>query len=162
MEVYVLVEKKKSKLMSILSILCFLLGGFLMILSLLGALLLFAIAVPLLALGVFLKGRGLEFEYSYFDGDFRFAKIINKQKRKELSGYEAENVIVIAPKGDRSTYKYETDAQVKKRDLTSGKKDANVYAMVAKTEEGYQMTFFEPDERYLEAVCIKYRQKVIR
>ena len=162
LEVYVLVEKEKKFGMKILSILCFVFGAGLLALSLMGALLLFALAVPLLALGVFLNNRGLEYEYAYFDGDFRFAKIISKEKRKELIGYDIENVIVIAPLGDRSIYQYENNPQVKKRDLSSGKKNAKLYALVAKTEEDYQMTIFEPDEKYLDAVCIKYRQKVVR
>ena len=101
-------------------------------------------------------------EDTYFDGDFRFAKIINKQKRKELIGYDIENVIIIAPKGDRGLYQYENNPQVKIRDLSSGRKNAKCYVLVAKTEENYQMTIFEPDEKYLDAVCIKYRQKVVR
>jgi len=162
LEVYVLVEKKKTLVMKILTILCFVIGAYFMYATLVGLIIYFAIAVPFLALGWFLKGRNLEYEYSYFDGDFRFAKIISKQKRKELIGYDIENIVVIAPKGDRSLYQYENNAQVKTRDLSSGSKDAKVYGMVAKTEEGYHMTWFEPDEKYLDAVCIKYRQKVVR
>lgn len=162
LEVYVLVEKKKTLWMKFLTILCFVIGAYFMYATLVGLIIYFAIAVPFLALGWFLKGRNLEYEYSYFDGDFRFAKIISKQKRKELIGYDIENIVVIAPKGDRSLYQYENNAQVKTRDLSSGSKDAKVYGMVAKTEEGYHMTWFEPDEKYLDAVCIKYRQKVVR
>ena len=162
LEVYVLVEKQKSVLMKLLGSLCCAIGVFLMFLSLMGAIILFAFAVPMIALGVFLTRRSIEHEYSYFDGDFRFAKIINKQKRKELIGYDIENVIIIAPKGDRSIYQYENNPQVKTRDLSSGRKNAKLYVLVAKTEENYQMTIFEPDEKYLDAVCIKYRQKVVR
>ena len=162
LEVYVLVEKKKTLLMKFLTILCFVIGAYFMYATLVGLIIFFAIAVPFFALGWFLKGRSLEYEYSYFDGDFRFAKIISKQKRKELIGYDAENVIVIAPKGDRSLYQYENNAQAKTRDLTSGNKEAKIYGMVAKSEEGYHVTWFEPDEKYLDAVCIKYRQKVVR
>ena len=104
----------------------------------------------------------MEYEYSYFDGDFHFAKIISKQKRKELTGYDIDNIIIIAPKDDRSVYQYENNPQVKKRDLTSGRKGAKVYVIVAKVGEGLQLTYFEPDEKYLDAVCIKYRQKVVR
>ena len=71
-------------------------------------------------------------------------------------------IIVIAPKDDRSVYQYKNNPQVQTRDLTSGNKDAKVYAMVAKVEEGLHLTYFEPDEKYLDAVCIKYRQKVVR
>lgn len=162
LEVYVIVKKQKTLLMKFLTILCFVFGAYFMYAALVGLIIFFAVAVPFFALGWFLHTREVEFEYSYFDGDFRFAKIISKQKRKELIGYEVENVIVIAPKGDRSLYQYEKNAHVKTRDLTSGKKDAKVYAMVAKAGEGYHMTLFEPDEKYLDAVCIKYRQKVVR
>ena len=162
MEVYVLVEKQRSLIMKILPVVCFIIGGYFMYATLVGLIIFFAIAVPFLALGWFLKGRSYEYEYSYFDGDFRFAKIINKQKRKELKGYEVENVIVIAPKGDRCLYQYENNPQIKSRDFTSGKKDTKVYALVAKGEEGYQLTWFEPDDKYLDAVCIKYNQKVVR
>lgn len=162
LEVYVLVEKQKSLVMKVLSILCFVIGAYFMYATLVGLIIFFAIAIPFFALGWFLHTRSIEYEYSYFDGDFRFAKIFNKQKRKDLKGYGVENVIVIAPKGDRSLHQYENNAQVKKRDLTSGRKDAIVYCLVAKAEEDYQMTLFEPDEKYLDAVCVKYRQKVIR
>ena len=162
LEVYVLVKKEKSLAMKFFTILSFVIGAYFMYATLVGLIIFFAIAVPFLALGWFLQTRSIEYEYSYFDGDFRFAKIINKQKRKDLVGYDIENVIIIAPKGDRSLYQYENNPQVKTRDLSSGKKDAKLYVLVAKTEEDYQMTIFEPDEQYLDAVCIKYRQKVIR
>ena len=162
LEVYVLVEKQKTLLMKILTVVCFVVGAYFMYATLVGLFIFFAIAIPFLAIGIFLKDRSLEYEYSYFDGDFRFAKIISKQKRKELIGYDIENIIVIAPKDDRSVYQYKNNPQVQSRDLTSGKKDAKVYAMVAKVEEGLHLTYFEPDEKYLDAVCIKYRQKVVR
>ena len=162
LEVYVLVERQKSIIMKFFTVLSFVAGAYFMYASLVGLIIFFALAAPLIALGWFLKTRNVEFEYSYFDGDFRFAKIISKQKRKELIGYEADNIIVIAPKDDRSIYQYHKNPQVKVRDLSSGNKDAKVYAMVAKVEEGMHMTLFEPDEKYLDAVCIKYRQKVIR
>lgn len=162
LEVYVIVQKKKSLIMKFFTVLCFVIGAYFMYATLMGLILFFAIAVPFLALGWFLKNRSMEYEYSYFDGDFRFAKIFNKQKRKELIGYEADNVIVIAPKGDRSLYQYEKNNQVKRRDLSSRNKDARIYVMVAKADEGYHMTYFEPDDEYLDAVCIKYRQKVVR
>ena len=81
LEVYVIVQKKKSLIMKFLMVLCFVIGAYFMYATLMGLILFFAIAVPFLALGWFLKNRSLEYEYSYFDGDFRFAKIINKQKR---------------------------------------------------------------------------------
>lgn len=162
LEVYVLVSKKKSLWMKVLMALCLLIGVYFLYATLVGLIIFFAVAVPFLALAWYLHKKELEFEYSYFDGDFRFAKIYNKQKRKELRGYEAENVIIIAPQGDRSLHQYENKSQVKVRDLTSGCDGRKVYCLVAKSEERYELTKFEPDEKYLDAVCIKYRQKVVR
>ena len=163
LEVYVFVDKKKSLAMKILTAFLFLAGAYFMYATIHGLLLYFAIAIPLLAIAWYLHTKQVEFEYSYFDGEFRFAKIFNKQKRKDLRGYNVEDVIVIAPEGDRSLHNYEKNPQVKMRDLSSGyKNEGKVYCLVAKTEERYEMTKFEPDEKYLDAVCIKYRQKVVR
>lgn len=162
LEVYVLVKKKKSMFMKVLAVVLGLLGIYFVYAALLGVFICLAIAIPFFAIAWYLYKKETEFEYSYFDGDFRFAKIYNKQKRKNLRGYEAENVIMIAKCGDRSIYPYENNPQIKKRDLTSGYKDRDVYYLVAKTETGYELTKFEPDEKYLDAVCVKYRQKVMR
>lgn len=162
LEVYVLVEKKKSIFMKILTLLLFLIGLYFLYATFVGLFIFFAVAVPFLAIAWYLHTKLVEFEYSYFDGEFRFAKIYNKQKRKELKGYEIDNVIVIAPEGDRSLHSYENNPQVKTRDLSSGYGKGKVYCLVAKTEEGFEMTKYEPDEKYLDAVCVKYRQKVIR
>lgn len=162
LEVYVLVAKKKSMSMKVLTAILGLIGVYFLYATLVGLVVFFAVAVPFLALAWYFHKKELEFEYSYFDGEFRFAKIYNKQKRKDLKGYEADNVIIIAPEGDRGLYQYENNPQVKKRDLTSGYKDRKVYCLVAKNEEGYELTKYEPDEKYLDAVCIKYRQKVVR
>ena len=163
LEVYVLVSKKKSLFMKFFMILFLLLGAIFLYGTIHGLFIYFALAVPCLAIAWYLYTKEVEFEYSYFDGDFRFAKIFNKQKRKELRGYDIENVIVIAPEGDRSLHNYENNPQVQSRDLTSGHKNqGKVYCLVAKTEEQYELTKFEPDEKYLDAVCIKYRHIVVR
>lgn len=162
LEVYVIVEKQKSIIMKGLTMLAFVMALYCLVASLLGAYFFMPVAILFFALGWFWKNRSIEFEYSYFDGEFRFAKVISKQKRKQLRGYEADNVMVLAPKGDRSLYNYEKNSQVKIIDLTSGNKDAKVYGIVAKVEEGLQLLWFEPDEKYIDAVCIKYRQKVVR
>ena len=164
LEVYVFVEKKKSLMMKFFTVLFFVLGAYFLYASLrIGTFLFIPLAIPFLAIGWYMKNKQMEYEYSYFDGDFRFAKIYNKQKRKNLRGYEIDDIVIIAPVGDPSLHRYEKNPQVKTRDLTSGyKKEGKVYCLVAKTEERFEMTKFEPDEKYLDAVCIKYRQKVVR
>lgn len=130
--------------------------------TILGVFMLFPIAVAFIALGVFFYKRDYEWEYSYFDGDVRFAKIINKNKRKDLKSYNMEDVTVFAPIDDRSMYNYLNDNSMKVRDFTTGFSNRKVYGMVVKGENGRGLIKFERDEKYLDAVCIKYRQKVIR
>ena len=42
-----------------------------------------------------------EYEYSYFDGEVRFARVMNKSRRKTLEVYNMDEVVTIAPAGDR-------------------------------------------------------------
>ena len=51
----------------------------------------------------------IEYEYTYYDGEFRFARIKAKRKRKGLGRVQMEDVLALAPKGTRSVYKYEND-----------------------------------------------------
>ena len=62
----------------------------------------------------------IEYEYTYYDGEFRFARIKAKRKRKGLGRVQMEDVLALAPKGDRSVYKYENDNSLACKDLTSG------------------------------------------
>lgn len=104
----------------------------------------------------------IEYEYTYFDGEFRFAKIKAKRKRKNLGQVEMEDVIAIAPKGDRSVYKYETDKNMTCRKLTSGEPDAKIYELIYKGDKGFCRYEFEPDEEMLDAVIVKYPRMVIK
>jgi hypothetical protein len=161
-EVYVLVECNKSIARRLLAYFFFVLTVALLLLGL-GSLFVWPfiiIAGMLWYLFQFRSNR--EYEYSYFDGEVRFAKIMNKSRRKKLGVYSMDEVLMIAPTGDRSMYKYETDATVKKIDYTSGIKDAPSYEMVIKTENAVRLIRFEPDDRYLDSVCIKYAHKVTR
>lgn len=162
MEVYVLVEKKKSTLLEVCGIAVLVAGIVIFVMAMLGVMEFIPFAIAAVVCGWLLKNASFEYEYSYFDGEFRFAKIANKSRRKELRTYTAEELIVIAPIEDRAVYSYMKDTKVKKLDYTSGQADAKRYAMAAKAEDGIRLILFEPDEKYLDAVCIKYGQKVLR
>lgn len=161
MEVFVLVPRKKNIILQFVGMFFLVLGVVMIVLSLLGAFILMPLAVPALAIGYFMNKRYNEYEYSYFDGDVRFAKITNKNKRKTLPGYNMEDVLVLAPIDDRSLHQYLNAEGVKIRDLTSGNPKAKVYGMVVRSE-GTVLVKYEPDEAYLNAVCVKYRHKVVR
>ena len=154
MEVYVLVPVRKTVVAKVVGTLMLVLA----VVSLLAACLTSGITLPVaLVCGIVwfvLMGNSKEFEYSYFDGEVRFAKVLNKNRRKSLGGYPMDDVIQIAPAGDRSVSQYERE----------GVKviDSAYYDMVLKKEGETLLIKFEPDDKYLEAVEFKYRQKVIR
>lgn len=161
MEVFVLVERKKSLILQFVGTFLMIAGIVTIVISFLGFFIFLPFAIPEIVIAYFLNKRYSEYEYSYFDGDVRFAKVTNKSKRKALKGYSMEDVQVLAPLDDRSVYNYLNDSSVKVRDLTSGFPNRKVYAMVVRSE-GTELIKFEPDDQYLDAVCIKYRQKVVK
>lgn len=162
-EVYVLVERKKPAIVRIFAICMLVMGIFGILCSCITPIFMmpgFLFIVIWVLLWFF---NNVEYEYSYFDGDVRFAKIMNKSKRKRLKGYNIDAVEIIAPAGDRSLYKYTQDSSVKKVDYTSHEKNVPYYQMAARIEDqGVVLISFEPDEKYLDAICVKYPQKVIR
>lgn len=104
----------------------------------------------------------VEYEYTYYDGDLRFARIKAKSKRKSLAHIQMEDVLNIAPKGDRSVYKYESDRNLTFKDLTSGEQGAKIYELICKGEKGMVRYEFEPDEEMLDAIMVKYPRSVIK
>jgi hypothetical protein len=162
MEVYVLVPVRRSFLTVVLGSVCLALAIILMLLACNIPLAVY-LAVLLAVAWYFLSFRvRKEYEYSYFDREVRFARILNKSRRKSLGEYSMEDVVVIAPAGDLSVQRYEGDSGVKVMDYTSRIKDKPYYEMVIQ-KDGETMLFkLELDEDYLEAVEKQYRQKVIR
>lgn len=161
-EIYVLVPVKRSKvsfaatiLSLVLAVVFFLLSCTLPFMSPLGIL--------FLVFWFLLTFRSYkEYEYSYFDGEFRFAKIMNKSRRKRLGIYSMDEVLLIAPEHDRSVSKYENDNMIRVKDYTSRDPEHVVYDLVAQKEGDVVLIKFEPDSTYLDTVEIKFKQKVIR
>jgi hypothetical protein len=111
-------------------------------------------------LAIFTMRRCVEFEYSYFDGELRMTKILNKSRRKKIALYNMDEVVLIAPAGDRSVYNHENNSAYKVRNLTSGDPEGKIYVMVAKGEKGMELIKFEPDEEFLSEICKKHAHKV--
>ena len=162
MEVYVLVSKEKSLFLKTTTLAFWVIAAMTTLYVLMGYIVFFPMAVLAWVIAIFLKTRNYEYEYSYYDGELRFAKIINKKKRKELKTYLMEEVITIAPVEDISIYPYLNEKNAKVRDFTTGRQDAKVYVAVVKNANGMELVTYEPDEKYLNAVCIKYGHKVKR
>lgn len=161
MEKFILVEKKKSLLSKLLPGVFIVLAVATVMLALLGRPL-FLLFACVFAFAFYLTKGCIEFEYSYFDGEVRFAQIMDKSRRKKIALYNMDETIIITPEGDRSIYNYENNPEIKVRNLTSGDPEAKVYVMVTKGDKGMELVRFEPDEEILDEICKKYAQKVNR
>lgn len=105
----------------------------------------------------------IEFEYVYFDGDIRIARIKDKRRRKNIVwATMEESVVAIAPKGDRSVYKYENDKSIPYRNIGSGAPGANVYELIIKKEKGLIRYEFEPDQDMVEAIAARYPRGIVK
>ncbi len=162
-EVLVIVPRKSGGNKKILDIVWFVLACVMFILAI-GAPVIFTIPAVLFAAIWYFQTflSEIEFEYTYYDGDLRFAKIRAKRRRKSIAQIEMDDVILIAPKGDRSVTKYENDSNVPCKSLTSKAVDAKVYDLICKADKGISRYEFEPDEDMLNAIMIKYPRVVIR
>lgn len=161
-EVYVLVPVRKSVLGMFVGLLSLVLGVFSFVLSCISRL----FTIPMLVFGgigyymTFCSGK--EYEYAYFDGDIRIAKVMNKSRRKQLEEYSMGDVLCVAPAGDRSVLRYEGDSMVKVKNYTSKDKSKPYYEMVVAKEGATTLVKFEPDEKFLDAMMVKYAQKVVK
>jgi hypothetical protein len=162
MEVYVLVPVRKSFMTAVL-------GGLSLALAI--VLLLVGCTFPVVLYFAFILGfisyflmfrSYKEYEYSYFDREVRFAKISNKSRRKALGTYSMEDVVTIAPAGDRSVQHYENDARVKVKNYTSRMKDVPYYEMVLQKDGDTLLFKLELDDAFLDAAERQYKMKVVR
>lgn len=163
-EKLVIVPKKKTAGKKALNIAVFVVTCLLFILSMMAPLVFFLVPAVLCAvLWYFLTFQSdIEYEYTYYDGEMRMAKIKSKRKRKGIAKVQMEDVLAFAPKGDRSVYKYESDKNLSYKNLTSGDREAKVYELVFKGEKGIHRYEIEPDEDMLDAILVKYPRLVIK
>ena len=158
MEVFTLIARKKNVALVFVSYLLVALAAISLLTICIGFApgILFAVVFGLIAY-LMIMAQNTEFEYSYFDGELRFAKIKNKSRRKRLGIYSMESVAAIAPAGDRSVYNYENGNEIKKIDYTSGQKDVPYYDIVIKSPDENVLIKAELDDKFLTEVEKKYR-----
>lgn len=162
-EKLVIVPKVKTTGKKILNIALFVLTCAMFVVAILMPGLFSIPAIVLAVIWYFLTFQSdMEFEYTYYDGELRFAKIRAKRRRKNLGEVRMEDVLAFAPRGERSVYKYENDNSLSYKNLTSGRTDAKVYELVFKAEKGICRYEFEPDEDMLDAIRVKYPRSVIK
>lgn len=153
MEVFTLIARKKNVALVFVSYLLVALAAISLLTICIGFApgILFAVVFGLIAY-LMIMAQNTEFEYSYFDGELRFAKIKNKSRRKRLGIYSMESVAAIAPAGDRSVYNYENGNEIKKIDYTSGQKDVPYYDIVIKSPDENVLIKAELDDKFLTEV----------
>lgn len=163
-EKLVIVPKRKTTAKKILNITWFVLACLMLVLSMwVNPILFFIPAVVFGVLWYYTGFKGdIEYEYTYYDGELRFARIKAKSRRKGIAKVQMEDVLAFAPKGDRSVYKYENDRNLPCKNIASGNSDARVYELVCKGEKGLLRYEFEPDEEMLDEIMVKYPRSVIK
>lgn len=163
-EKLVIVPRMKNGRKKVLNIALFAIACVLLLLAIFIAPLMFFIPALIVA-GIWIWQNffsNVEYEYTYYDGELRLAKITNKARRKNLADVNMEEVLALAPKGDRSVYKYENDNALKCKTFTSGDASAKVYELICKGEKGMCRYEFEPDEEMLDAIRVKYPRIVVK
>lgn len=163
-EKLVIVPGKKTVGKKFITTFLFVLACLFLLLSIcLSPILFFAPAIIVIALwGWQAFYSNVEYEYTYYAGDMVLARIKNKAKRKKIADINMEDVILVAPKGDRALYKFENDGNIKCKRLLSGLSGAKIYSIVVKAEKCTMRYEFEPDEEFLDEMRVKYPNIVIK
>ena len=113
------------------------------------------IASILIVLAVFLFPRfNVEYEYVFCDGQLDFDKIMGNVKRKNALRIDFEKVEIMAPAKSHALDAY-AHQQLKVKDFTSLNPDANVYAIVVRSENDVLKVLFEPSAKMI--ACIKQK-----
>ena len=128
-------------------------------LTLIGVSLLFAFVPFCLVLVIIFiyKVSDVEYEYTYFNGNFDVDKIMSKEYRKHLVSVAFEEVEVVAPTGSLEVQQYRKS---KKYNYSSHKKGHKTYQMVVNHKGKRVRIVFEPTEELLEAMKITAPRKV--
>lgn len=117
------------------------------------------VTIGLIFLDSFLfKRMNLEFEYSYFNGEFDVDKIFNRSSRKKVFTTDIKKMEMFAPVGNDSLRGYQ---RLKVYDFTSKNPDSKVYEMVTPYRGEMVRVWLEPNENLLESIRNIAPRKVI-
>jgi hypothetical protein len=102
----------------------------------------------------------IEYEYVYCDGQLDFDKIMGNARRKNVMKVDFEQVEIMAPQGSHSLDGY---AHLKPavRDFTSLDKNKKPYVIVTRSGENKTKILFEPSEKMIGAIKMKYPRKIV-
>ena len=106
----------------------------------------FGIIVLIIAIAVdtfLFKRLNVEFEYSYFSGDFTIDKIFSKQSRKRVLSVALKEIDIVAPSDSEELRRF---GQLKTLDCSSGEQGRKTYVMVTQYKNDKVKVVIEPKE----------------
>lgn len=124
---------------------------------------LFPAILAILVCGVYLgiKFQGVEYEYSFTNGDFDVDKIMAKRKRKSLVEINQKQIKVMAPytaEYESETKEYNVSSVI---DASAHKNAANRWFMIYEDKDGkYVFLVFQPSKRFREAMAKYMRSRI--
>lgn len=124
---------------------------------------LFPAILAILVCGVYLgiKFQGVEYEYSFTNGDFDVDKIMAKRKRKSLVEINQKQIKVMAPytaEYESETKEYNVSSVI---DASAHKNAANRWFMIYEDKDGkYVFLVFQPSKRFREAMQKYMRSRI--
>lgn len=123
----------------------------------------FFIAVGMVAIDyVVIRRLSVEFEYALTMTDLDVAKIMAKEKRKQLLTLDLKQAIVIAPEGHTRLQEAERDNAVSKvYDYTSGEAGRKVYVVIGKKDTQTIKLRFEPTENMIHGIRQQLPSKTV-
>ena len=107
-----------------------------------------AITIIMLLVDVFLFGRmSVEYEYTFFEGDFAIDRVTNKATRRRMFAVKLKDVDVIAQANAPELRGYQ---HIKALNFSTKIKGNQTYELVAKQGSEKVRVIFEPNEKLLE------------
>ena len=105
------------------------------------------------------KYGNIEYEYSYFDGEFTVDKIMNKSKRKRVKRFDFTKVDRVAPV-DANVFGDRPGQQRAFFDCSDNDPETEDYiALVCEDQQDTYLIRFTPNEELLEILKKKYSRK---
>lgn len=108
----------------------------------------------------FFKRLHIEFEYALTMSDLDIAKIMSKEKRKNLMTLDLKQADVIGPVGHQRV-KAALAQGTKTIDCSSGENNNNVYSVVTKQNGKPIQILFEPSETMIKGIRMQFPSKTI-
>lgn len=115
--------------------------------------------VGIVAIIYFYPLLNVEYEYIFCDGQLDFDKIMGGNKRKTALKIDMEDIEIIGPvkAAELASYK-----NLKTKDFSSKKGDANTYAAIGNVKNENVRILFDPSQKMIECMRMKSPRKVLK